>query len=155
MTDEPRKARIRAVPWTTSTEEKVMGALGEIPAYVRRARRVEKSIAALHREACEVREEMLRFVVLRRKRVEETGDPRALDALRTSIRRFNRRWPEWLAGEAPLDRVNEEIDGYNRHYRMERQCAVKYVPLDKIAFTKKERITVESMLDRYPLLRLP
>jgi hypothetical protein len=155
VTEEPRKAHVRAVPWTTPTEEKVKGALGEIPAYVRRARRVEDAVEALHREAAEIREEMLRFVVLRRKRVEESDDPRALEALRTSIRRFNRRWEAWIREEAPIDRVNDRIDGYNRHYRMERQCALKYVPLDKVAFTPKERITPESLLEEYPLLPLP
>jgi len=51
--------------------------------------------------------------------------------------------------------VNRAVEGYNLHYRLERQCALKYVPLDKLRFTKKERVTPESLMEDFPLLKLP
>lgn len=188
----PKKAHVRAVPWKTPPEDMVKGALGEVPAYVRRARRVEDAMRDLFRDAALAREERLLFVVLRlghhrdvlaaldrepsvgvtslhdavagleawrRRRsrsVGLAGEPaRSLASLRESVARFNRRWEAWVREEAPLARVNREVDGYNRHYRLERQCALKYVPFDAIRFEEKSAVTAADLLREFPLLTVP
>lgn len=187
------RAYVRAVPWKTPTEDKVKGALGEIPAYVRRAKGLEATIDRLWREAEAARSELLAWVCLRAWQVEalpeaeapeggafdsvrtaveglpawrrlsartppkvRRGDGvRARDRLRDSIRRFNAAWETWLDEEAPLNEVNEQVEGYNRHWAFERQCVAKYVPLDKLGFRRREPLTREDLLDRYPLLPMP
>jgi hypothetical protein len=187
------------VPWKTETAEKVKGALGEIPAYIRRVRNMEEAIRRLFHDAGKAREEHLDFVCLRFRKVldclsEEQGaqlpEPtlhalgvilsevdelpaflklrirprdrgniaaleKALDALRHSVDRFNDRWREWVEQEAPLAEANRKIDGYNRHYRIEKQCAVKYVPLDKIDFEPRAPLTTDDVYAELPLLPLP
>lgn len=190
MEEKASKPRVRAVPWTTPTEEKVKGALGELPAYVRRARRLEETVARLWAEAAAAREEMLLFVFLRLRRVLELGaaagpaidaireeaerfptfralrprpptrarkrEPeRALAALADSVTRFNARWRKWIDDDAPLVAVNAEIEGYNRHYEFERQCALKYVPLDKVPFRKRAPLTADDVLEALPFLPAP
>jgi hypothetical protein len=193
-----RVTRIPAVPWTTPTEEKVKGALGEVPAYVRRARRLEEAVASLFEAARQAREELLLFVALRFRQVldlledEEARElpvetiealgaildeietleafcrlrqrPRqpgrreidkALDALRESVRRFNAKWVRWVAEEAPLDEVNRQVEGYNENYAFEKQCAVKYVPLNKLRVEKKTPLTEADLLERFPSLPVP
>ena len=195
----PRPARIHAVPWKTSTEEKVKSALGEVPAYIRRARRTEDAMDRLFRATAEVREEFLEIVSLRLRELlnilsEEIGralpeatlqalggildvvdehpaflrltakpqSPRgereveaAIGNLRSSVDRFNGRYARWLREEAPLDEVNEEIRGYNENYSFERQCALRYVPLDKVQFKPKALLTESDILARFPLLPRP
>ena len=48
--------------------------------------------------------------------------------------------------------MNREIEGYNAWFAFERQCAMKYVPLDKLTFKKKEPLVREDVLERLPLL---
>ena len=199
--DQPRgrPLRIHAVPWKTSTEQKIKGALGEVPAYIRRARRMEEAVERLYVEVAEVREGFLEFTCLRlrelldvmsedygRRLPEETvralgvildavdehpsilklmARPRpphdrrepesALALLRKSVDRFNTRFSRWLTEEAPLDAVNEEIRGYNKHYSFERQCALRFVPLDKVMFEPRAPLTEMDLLTRFPLLPRP
>ena len=206
MPDElaPSQARtgrphVRAVPWTTPTEEKVKGALGEVPAYMRRARKLEDEIGLLWEAAGTAREELLPWVCLRlrrlldlpEERLREEFSPasdaaleslyeevrrlepfrrlrprpgpgarrglpsRALEALRGSIIRFNRAWTRWIDEESGLETVNELIEGYNRHFVFERQCAVRYVPLNRLTFRKKKPLSRLDLLERHPLLTLP
>ena len=139
---EPRKVRIRAVPWTTSTADKVKGMLGELPAYVKRARRVERLIEGLFHAAGEAYDERMRFVRIRKST--------------RSVARFNKRWEQWLdeeAGEAELDAVNEQIEAYNRFFPVERQAAVKHVALHKLDFEPKEPVTRDDLLAKFPFLR--
>jgi hypothetical protein len=187
------------VPWRTPTEDKVRGALGEVPAYVRRARRVEEAVDRLFAKAAGAREELLTFVSLRFRQVldlleedrardlptatidalgrilEEVegldafcrlgrrprkpgraGElPKALVALGASVRRFNAGWRRWIEEEAPLDEVNTEVEGYNEHYAFEKQCAVKYVPLNQLRVEKKRPLTEDDLLERLPLLPEP
>ncbi|MHC4472845.1 MAG: hypothetical protein ACYTDY_00695 [Planctomycetota bacterium] len=195
----PRPVRVRAVPWKTPTEDRVRGALGGVPAYVRRAKRLEDSTARLFDTAREAREEMLVFVALRFRQAldlleeeharelppETVGAlggileeiealpsfcrlrerprrahrkrelDRALGSLGESVRRFNREWRRWLEEEAPLSEVNAQVEGYNKNYAFEKQCAVKYVPLNRIRAEKKRPLTVEDLLDRFPFLPEP
>jgi hypothetical protein len=197
-TDKGRP-HIHAVPWKTPTEEKVKGALGEVPAYVRRARNLEQAVADLFRDAAKAREEMLGFVALRFRQVLDVLDEdtareldvsavaalgvilaeleplpafyrlksrarpprgareveRTVAALRESVGRFNTRWERWIDEEAPLAEVNRQVDGYNRHYEFERQCALKYVPLDKVTFEKRAPLDRADLLERLPVLPLP
>lgn len=193
------RPHIRAVPWKTPTAEKVKGALGEVPAYVRRARNMEQAVADLFRDSAKAREEMLGFVALRFRQVLDVLDEeaarelpvptvaalgvilaelepleafyrlksrtrapragkeleRALAALRESVGRFNARWERWIDEEAPLAEVNRHIDGYNRHYEFERQCALKYVPLNRITFEKRAPLDGADLLEQLPFLPLP
>jgi len=151
-----RRPRIRAVPWKTSTAERVEGALGEIPAYVKRALRVERAVDALLRKAERRYREGLRFVALRRReRDAATGErarERARHVLAETVDRFNARWAHWLGKDGRYAAVNAEIEGYNRWYAVERQCAVKYVPLDSIRQEKRAPLGPGDLLARFPLL---
>lgn len=89
--DEPRKPgkiHVRAVPWKTPTAEKVKGALGEAPAYVRRARRMEDAIDDAFATAARKCEELLAFVCLRLRRyLDAVPDPAAHPAEVARIRK--------------------------------------------------------------------
>ena len=81
------------------------------------------------------------------------GEPqRSLEALGESVARFNSRWRRWVEEEAELDELNRQVDGYNRHYRDERQAALRYVPVNKVGFEPKPPVTTEDVLARLPLL---
>jgi hypothetical protein len=168
----------------------VKGALGEVPAYVRRARRTEDAVRGLHLEVGGHREELLAFVCLRLRQyvdavpgplppriaaihaeIRETATfaelrPRpargrknapdvAAARLRESVARFNRRFLRWIDDEAPLDRANREIEGYNRYYALERQAALRYVPADQVRFEKRKLLTRDDLLAAFPLLPEP
>ena len=87
---------MRAVPRKTGFEERTRQALGELPAYVRRARRVEDSDL--------------------------------------------------------LVEVKAQIQAYNRCYPIERECALRYVPLSAIRFRPREDLGPADLLARFPLL---
>jgi hypothetical protein len=77
---------------------------------------------------------------------------KALADLGSSILRFNARWLTWTEQEAPLANVNRLIDNYNRYYRFEKQCAVRYIPLDRIDFTPRQPLTGADVLAELSLL---
>jgi len=153
---EAERPRFRAVPWKTSTAERVEGALGEIPAYVKRALRVERAVDALFRAAERRYREGLRFVALRRRERDAAAGARASEraerVLAGTVDRFNARWAHWLKKDGRYAAVNAEIEGYNRWYAVERQCAVKYVPLDSIRQEKRAPLGPDDLLARFPLL---
>ncbi|MEE8107320.1 MAG: hypothetical protein V3T86_17425 [Planctomycetota bacterium] len=130
-------------------------ALGEMPAYLRRARRVERCIDRLFEQAKNMHEEMGRFVIFRRRQLDEATSPserrRAEERLEGASARFQKRFTRWLNEEAPLAAANAEIDGYNRWFEFERECSLKDVPLGSLPFERREPITVADLLARYPL----
>jgi hypothetical protein len=103
-------------------------------------------------------DELPSFLKLR----EQPRDPRkaveiekALGELKSSILRFNTRWRDWVEQEAPLARVNTLVDGYNRNYSIEKQCAVRYIPLDKLGFKRRDPLTTDDVFSTLPLLPEP
>jgi len=198
LNDQKRPAAPRATPWRTSTEERVAGALGELPAYVRRARGVEEAIERFHEALAREREERLEITALKVRRLVDLGDEalaehggdldrdalaalvaelaeieayrrvrarpartrpadvaRAIREVRRSVVRFNEAWEAHLAGEEPYALVNERIDGYNRWYALERQCALRYVPVNRVSFAPIEPVTPERARARHPGLPCP
>jgi hypothetical protein len=148
---------IRATPWRTPLDEQVRAGMGELPAYVRRARRCERKIEALFLLAARERNRLLRFVRLRKRqlRTEPAGRrrDRARANLRASIARFNRLWERWIVEESPVEDVNREIEAYNRFYPFERECAVRWVPLDRLEFEKRGLLTRDEIRVRFPPLK--
>jgi len=51
-----------------------------------------------------------------------------------------------------LPAVNALVEDYNRHYAFERQCALRYVPFDKVALERKKPLGRTDLLERLPLL---
>jgi hypothetical protein len=78
----------------------------------------------------------------------------ALDELRGSLNRFNRRWPAYLA-TVDLTRVNQLIDGYNRYYVLEKECVVRSAPLARHGFTPHELLSVAGLTALMPQLPVP
>ncbi len=157
----PKRPRVRAVPWKTTTAERVKGALGELPAYVKRALRVQRAIDALFSTAERRYRDGLRFITIRQRELAAAkgrGIARAERALAGTVARFNGRWQRWVENPGRYIAVNAEIDGYNEWYAFERQCAVKYVPLDSIKKEQRARLGATDLLARFPLVtpvRLP
>lgn len=91
----------------------------------------------------------------------EVGEPRAPSTswrpaslyrdLDAAIDRFNGRWNRHVA-VFNTDEVNRLIDGYNRHYVFEKECAVGSAVIAARGFVPLERWTRESILRRFPLL---
>ena len=79
---------------------------------------------------------------------------RALDELRESIERFNRRWAEYLP-TVDLAHVNKLRDGYNRYYLLEKECVVRSARLARQGFQRLEPLTTEHLAALMPLLPVP
>ncbi|MBI3865933.1 MAG: hypothetical protein HY290_29000 [Planctomycetia bacterium] len=77
---------------------------------------------------------------------------RAAADLRLSIERFNRRWLKKL-NELDLARINALRDGYNRYYLLEKECALRSTRIAREGFQPLEPVTVEDLLEQFPLLR--
>ncbi len=81
----------------------------------------------------------------------------AFNELRESIRRFNRRWREFL-GELDLRRINVLRDGYNRYYVLEKECALRSPRLARQGFRPLEPVApqdLEALLPPLPEPRVP
>ena len=153
--EAPSPVRIRAGFWKRTLAERVQSALGELPAYLRRARRVERARVSLFSVATREYRKRLRFVSIRRKSLESArGDAviRAQRGLAQAIARFDKSWARWIDKDAPIGRVNEEIRGYNRNFELERQYALKHVPVNAVEFEPQPEVTRETLLERFPLL---
>jgi hypothetical protein len=124
-------------------------ALFDAPAYIRRARDVERAYDQLIERCARKRTELLAGVRLHRR----TRNTRLRD-LRASIARFNRRWWTFLE-QLDLTEINRLRDGYNRYYQLEKECAVGSERLASMTFRRLEPVTVEEIRDRFPLLPLP
>jgi hypothetical protein len=79
---------------------------------------------------------------------------RALDELRASLERFNRRWLAYL-DEVDLGPVNELREGYNRYYVLEKECALRSARLARAGFRRLEPLTAEELVARLPPLPVP
>jgi hypothetical protein len=71
-----------------------------------------------------------------------------------SLTRFNRRWSE-LLHKLDLAPFNEQIDQYNRHYLLEKECCLGSARLAARFFEPRPRLTVAALLAEYPLLPVP
>jgi hypothetical protein len=79
---------------------------------------------------------------------------RALKALRDSIARFNSHWQGFLAS-VDLDSVNALREGYNRHYLLEKECALRSPRLARIGFRQLEPLKIDELAALFPLLPVP
>jgi hypothetical protein len=90
--------------------------------------------------------------------VEPTSSPRlfkrALRELRESIERFNQRWQDYLS-KLNLSAVNEEREGYNRYYVLEKECAVRSAAAARQGFRRLEPLTIEQLTALLPGLPVP
>jgi hypothetical protein len=78
----------------------------------------------------------------------------ALQELRESLERFNRRWQEFL-GKVDVTRVNELRDGYNRYYLLEKECAFRSPRLARQGFRRLEPLTLDDLAAVLPPLPVP
>ena len=151
------RLRIRAVPWKKSLGEQTLDMLGEPPAYVKRALRVERATEQLFARAARRYAKLRRFVDLRRRELEAAaGRPRKERRLRTrlgeTVARCNARWMKWLEADGRYDEVNREIEGFNRYYALERLAALKFVPLWAAGVPPGEPLGPADVLARYCLM---
>jgi hypothetical protein len=79
---------------------------------------------------------------------------RALAELSRSFLRFNRRWLAFVK-ELDLNSVNQLREGYNRHYLLEKECALRSARLAREGFVPLASVRIEDLLERFPLLRVP
>jgi len=153
---ERKKERpfIRATPWKKSLPDQALDLIGEPPAYVKRALRVERAVEALFRPAERHHAKLKRFVDWRRREWEAArGHPkkemRLQKRLAETVARCNARWIKWLEADGRFDAVNREIEGFNRYYMLERQAALKWVPLKAAQVEKKKPLGSADVLARF------
>jgi hypothetical protein len=79
---------------------------------------------------------------------------RALFALCESMHRFNERWTGFLS-TLDLNAVNAARDGYNRHYVLEKECALRSPRLARIGFWPLPALTPDDMAASFPNLSVP
>jgi hypothetical protein len=68
-----------------------------------------------------------------------------------SVQRFNRRWMQFLQS-LNLGPTNQSIEQYNEYYVLEKECVMGSARLAARHFTRVPRLSVESLLERYPVL---
>jgi hypothetical protein len=76
---------------------------------------------------------------------------RAIGELSESFNRFNARWRCFLEA-LDLQPINELIDGYNRYYLLEKECAFRSARLARRGFHELEPVTAARLLELLPLL---
>ena len=81
----------------------------------------------------------------RRRRIVAARD------LTASVERFNRRWARFL-DELPLDAINDRIDGYNRYYLLEKECAFGASRVAARHFRPRPQITPDHLREVHPLI---
>lgn len=67
---------------------------------------------------------------------------------------FNQRWQKVLT-EFDLSVINELRDGYNRHYLIEKECALRNSRVARLGFQRREPVSTADLLRRFPLLAIP
>jgi len=140
-----KKLRVRAVPWTTSLEDRTKAAAGGPPAYVQRAIRLEREIDAFFVRAGKEHASIMRFVDMRRR---EERSPAVIEA---TVLRCNARWKKWVDAEDRFEAVNATIEAYNRDFPAERNAALKYVPVNRATFEPKNLLAPQDLYERFPL----
>jgi hypothetical protein len=78
----------------------------------------------------------------------------ALREVTEAIEMFNRRW-ERLIAEFDLAPVNELRDGYNKHYLIEKECALGNSRVARMGFQRLHPLTTADLQRQFPLLPLP
>ncbi len=78
----------------------------------------------------------------------------ALFELIQSIERFNRRWHSYLE-TIDLQPLNNLREGYNKHYVIEKACALRSEVLARAGFRPLSPIRLEDLIQRFPLLEVP
>lgn len=74
--------------------------------------------------------------------------------LTASVARFNRRWTEFL-DRLSLEKINRQIDAYNRYYVLEKECVLGSSRLAARHFETVPRLTRESLLAEFPTFPIP
>jgi hypothetical protein len=78
----------------------------------------------------------------------------ALLELQQSIRRFNRRWEDYLAA-LDVAEVNEARAKYNRYYLLEKECALRSQAVARQGFRRLEPISPDDVARLFPPLACP
>jgi hypothetical protein len=78
----------------------------------------------------------------------------ALRELIASIRRFNQRWRSHLE-TVDLAEINRLIDGYNRYYLLEKECAFRSARLARQGFRPLLPVSVGMLLELVPVMEVP
>ena len=72
-------------------------------------------------------------------------------AFGSAVEEFNANWRRFLAA-FPLDDLHRAIDGYNRYYVLEKECAVRSIHTARRGFVPRKLTTVADLLERFPPL---
>lgn len=75
-------------------------------------------------------------------------------AFAAAVEDFNDRWQRFLR-TFPLDDLRHAIDGYNRYYVLEKECAVRSALTARRGFMPRDMPTVDDLMARFPLLPAP
>jgi hypothetical protein len=75
-------------------------------------------------------------------------------ALVSAVEEFNANWRRYLEA-IPLDDLHRAIDGYNRYYVLEKECAVRSARTALRGFVPKRKPTWKDFLERFPTLPVP
>ena len=78
----------------------------------------------------------------------------ALAELGGAITHFNRRWEKFMA-QLDLGPINALRDGYNKHYVIEKECALGNSRVARMGFRRLDPLRWEDLLREYPLLPVP
>ena len=78
----------------------------------------------------------------------------ALRELANAMTAFNRRWETCLA-QIDLGPINALREGYNKHYLIEKECAVGNARVARMGFRRLEPMRPEELFRDYPLLSVP
>lgn len=137
-------------------DQALRAAVSGVPAYVKRARLLERAIEQLHDDLAAERTRRLGVLLFRVARLWIAGRDRWIDALaaecarhprweslavrpvrwilpwqraalRREVRAFNRRWAQFLE-RCPLEGVHEQQRAYNRWFPIERELALRAAP---------------------------
>lgn len=79
---------------------------------------------------------------------------RAVAELGSSFARFNRLWIKVL-NELDLSHINRLRENYNRHFLLEKECALRSTRVAREGFQPLEPLTVQRLLTELPLLEVP
>jgi hypothetical protein len=74
--------------------------------------------------------------------------------LSASVGRFNRRWARFVGG-LDLGPVNRRIEGYNRYYLLEKECALGSHRLAARLFRPVDPLSADDLIARHPPLPDP
>lgn len=90
--------------------------------------------------------------------IEPTGWPvfagRRWNAIVAAVEDFNRNWRRFIDA-FQLDDLHRAIDGYNRYYVLEKECAVRSIHTARRGFTPRTKPKNDDLLDEFPPLIMP